>query len=340
MAAQGDGPGGHAATVARAGSPLTCFGVNRSATRLYFIGVDSGVYELAMTAGGWNTRNLLTAAPNSPLTCYGFNGHDPRVYFIDPDSHIIELALKAGQWTSQSLPGRAAHDSPLTCLGLGGKDCRLYYVGTDRRVIELASDQNGNFRNRVLDVKVAPGSGLTCEQDPQKLVRVFYVDGTDHLLHVLAYDNVDDPGGTIDEPIDGTDPAPGSALTCFGMDTGDTRLYYLDRQGRINEMAWSANVRTNHVLHATAMPGSALTCFGVGGQLTRLYYLDSQARVNELGWSNGNWANHVLPGTAARDSALTCFGFNGMVTRLYYLDAHHRVNELAWQTHQFVNSAL
>jgi hypothetical protein len=170
---------------------------------------------------------------------------------------------------------------------------------------------------------------------------VFYVDGTDHLIHVVSYLGPEDPGGIVDDAINGTHPVPGTALTCFPLNGGaDTRLYYLDEEYRINEMAWTGRTMANHVLQATAVPGSALTCFGVAGKDTRLYYLDSQARVNELAWSNGRWANHIRPATAAPDSDLTCFGVNGTFTRLYYLDGESRVNELAWQTNRFVNSVL
>jgi hypothetical protein len=62
---------------------------------------------------------------------------------------------------------------------------------------------------------------------------------------VLAYDNVDDPGGITNEPFKDTHPAPGSALTSFTMaDTDNTRVYYLDRQNRINELAWNGDTRT------------------------------------------------------------------------------------------------
>jgi hypothetical protein len=342
MATQDNGPSRHEATVAQAGSSLACFGAGGSATRLYYLGVDNAVNVLGWAAGGWKADTLdLEAAPNSPLACFGVNGNDPRVYFIDPDSRIIEMALRAGQWTVQTLPGEPAHDSPLTCFGLNGTNTRLYYVGTDRQVHELAADRDGNFENQAFGVKVAAGSGLTCHPDPEGQARVFYVDGTDHLIHVLSFGISDDPGAILDDPINSTHPGPGSALTCFPLTGGvDTRLYYLDDQYRVNEMAWTGGSMPNHVRPATALPGSALTCFGVGGKDTRLYYLDGQARVNELGWTNCRWKNQVLPGTAAPDSDLTCFGVNGRFTRLYYLDAQSRINELAWETNRFVKNAL
>jgi hypothetical protein len=320
--------------IARAGSPLACFGVHQSATKLYYFGDNTSVRELALTAAGWSLTDILASAgPGSPLTCYGFDGTDPRVYYVNPDSRIIELAVKTRGWDFRVLPGEPALDSPLTCLGPAEDDRRLYYVGKDRQVHELAPDRDGNFEDRAVPgAAVAPGSDLTGGLDPRGRVRVVYV-GASQRLQVVSPDG-------ISEGIDDTDPAPGTALTCFAMDNGDLRLYYLDRQSRVNEVAWTGEDRVSRVLPATAGPGSALTCFGAEGNLTRLYYLDGQARVNELSWSKGRWVNQVLPGTAAPDSALTCFGAGWLRTRLYYLDAQHRVNELAWQASRFVNTAL
>jgi hypothetical protein len=333
------------ATLAKSGSPLTCFGFDQSLTRLYFVGPDSGLKELAMSADGWHSGAFFAEPPNSPLTCYGFDGDDPRIFYIGADAKIYLEHLGGTQPGLKNLPGQPAPHSPVTCLGVGGQGARCYYVGTDQKVHELAENRSGDFsfRNRVVSPDVVvPGTGLTCEQDPQQLVRVFYVSGTDHLLHVAAYDNVDDPGSMTDDPIEKTDPGPGSALTCFGMSTGDTRVYYLDRDNRINEVAWTKDELRNHQLAFTARPGSALTCFGVEGLHTRLYYLDDQAQLNELAWQEGAWHNNPLNVRAAPDSDLTCFGAEGKWTRLYYLDPQHRVNELAWDpaANKFGNNPL
>lgn len=330
-------PHGHDAPAAMTGSPLTCFGVSESATRLYFLDGNYQVNELALTADGWDGGSLLvTTAPDSSLTCFGVGGKEPRVYYVDPDRRIIELAWSPqNAWVSHVLPGEAAPDSPLSCFGQNGLYTLLYYVGTDRQVHELA--WGGAFFDTPLLGPVAVGSGLTCHQDNQQHGRVFYVSGGDHLIHVLSWE-ADDWG---DRQIEGTKPAPQSPLTCFGLDHGGaSRVYYLDINGQINEMAWTGDQMVNHPLGYEAAPGSSLTCFGVGGKYTRLYYLDGGGRINELAWSNGGWANHVRPGTASPESALTCFGVNGTATRLYYVDPDNRVNEMAWQANQFVNSIL
>jgi hypothetical protein len=300
-------------------------------TRLYFAGPDSGLKELAMSADGWHPGAFFTEPLNSQLTCYGFNGTDPRVFYIGADAKIYLEHLGGTQPGVKNLPGQPAPDSPVTCLGVGGKGARCYYVGTDQKVHELAQNRSGDFsfRNRVVpsDV-VVPGSGLTCEQDLQHLVRVFYVSGADHLLHMSAYDNIDDPVGMTDDRIEKTDPAPNSALTCFGLSNGDTRVYYLDSENRINEVSWTNGDLNNHQLDVTAMPGSA--------------HVNELARIRGQHGEPDYWANNPLHYIAARDSALTCYGAEGKWTRLYYLDPEYRVNELAWDpnTGKFVNSPL
>ncbi len=46
------------ATIARAGSPLTCLATNHSDTRLYLVTADSSVGELAKAASGWRAKDF------------------------------------------------------------------------------------------------------------------------------------------------------------------------------------------------------------------------------------------------------------------------------------------
>jgi hypothetical protein len=329
-------------TYARRGSPLACFGVQQSATRLYFIGADSGLKELAITAGGPELRDIFTPMPETPLTCFGINGTDPCLFYRETDSRIWAV-IPAGDLPKVAIvPGQAAADSPLACVGLGGTACRLYYLDTSRQVHQVASTDEANFPDQPAGgASAVRGSDLSCTTDARGQGVAFYIGAPDHQLNVVSTTKPAE-GSELDTfPIDGTDPAPGSALACFNV-TGqyDTHVYYLDRQNRINELEWKDSVQTNQALPYHARPGSALTCFGYDGKDARLYYLDDQARVNELARVHGAWVPKILPGTAAPDSALACYGANGKATRLYYLDPEYRVNELAWQGGRFVNTPL
>ena len=86
-----------------------------------------------------------------------------------------------------------------------------------------------------------------------------------------------------------------------------TRLYYLDGNSHVNELAWNNNawVNTNITANVTDPPapkaaaaGSPLACFGVNGSTTRLYYLDANNHVNELAWNNNAWVNTNITANA------------------------------------------
>ena len=342
MAAQG----GVTTTTAQAGSALACCGVNQQQTRLYLIRqLDGNIGELADTADGWQSADYAGARPaaSSALACCGVGGVHPHAFYLDQAAQLVELQPDAP--SDDPLPIEVADGSPLAGLALGEKDYRLFYVNADRVLYELVADDGSARYQEILNgSSAAPGTRLACTHDSRGLVTVFYVDAADNLLHALHHTSVQVPGEFGNEPIKGTDPAPGTALTCFTMTgTNDARAYYLDGQGQIIEVQWkkSTNALTVHPLHYQAKPGSALTCFGVGGLHPRLYYLDDQAEVTELAWQDGAWHQHSLHVTAAPDSDLTCYGADGKWTRLYYLDPQYRVNELAYDgtAKKFVNTA-
>jgi hypothetical protein len=328
-------------TIARAGSPLTCLATNHSDTRLYLIGADSSLAELAKTASGWRVKDFSRPALNNPMTCFGSDDSQILVYYVDQNAKIVQLFKRDGDWSPFTLQWHVAAGSPVISIFANG--FRLYYIGTDRQVHRLLT-LAGAFSHQLMPrTLVAPGSGLAGTTDSQGRPMVFYVDAADHALHVLAETDPGDPGEVDNNAIKGTDPAPESALTCFRQEgTGDTRVYFLDRQGQINELARDGGEQILSLPGYTAIPGSALTSFAVEGLHTRLYYVGAQAQINELAWIGDQWVNRSLQRTAARDSALTCYGVDGKWTRLYYLDPEYRVNELAWDPSdgKFVNTPL
>ncbi len=136
-------------------------------------------------------------------------------------------------------------------------------------------------------------------------------------------------------------PVFGSALTSFALDSGYTRLYYLDDGGSVHELGYISSEEWEHTPlqsqqgGVSAARGSALTSFALNGNSTRLYYLDGAAWVHELGWTGSGWEHTSLQSTqagasAAPGSALASFALNGGYTRLYYLDDGGWVHELGW----------
>jgi hypothetical protein len=72
---------------------------------------------------------------------------------------------------------------------------------------------------------------------------VYYVN-QDNQVNQLALSG----GGWVDNPLPGTPAAPGSPLACFGANGKpapgwagggtDSRVYYLNPDGRVAELAW------------------------------------------------------------------------------------------------------
>lgn len=69
--------------------------------------------------------------------------------------------------------------------------------------------------------------------------------------------------------------APESGLTCFGFKNADPRVYYLDPDNVVNQLAWVDDWFgwENTVLPGTAAAGSHLTCFARENAFPRVYYL-------------------------------------------------------------------
>jgi hypothetical protein len=89
----------------------------------------------------------------------------------------------------------------------------------------------------------------------------------------------------------------GSALTCFGVDGSDSRVYYLaSSNNHVIELAWAGDHWVDTDLTKAApvpVAGSALACFGVAGSASRVYYLDSDSYLNELAWAD-TWVHGWL----------------------------------------------
>lgn len=132
-------------------------------------------------------------------------------------------------------------------------------------------------------------------------------------------------------PLPGT-AAPGSALTCFGIDGTATRLYYLDANHVINELAWVHNGWKNNLLRAKAAAGSDLTCYGADGAHTRLYFVGPDNRVHELAWQDSAWKNPtVMPGLPMAGTKLTCFeGTTTLPTVLLFTGRDGEINNVSY----------
>jgi cytolysin (calcineurin-like family phosphatase) len=193
-------------------SALACFGVSGSATRLYYLDVDSDVHELAWD-GRWFDNDISAqsnargpAATGSALACFGVSGSATRLYYLDVDSEVHQLAWGGGTWSDDNLSatsnaGPAASGSALACFGVNGSGPRVYYLDVDSEVHQLA------------------WGGSTWSDD-----------------NLSATSNAGPA-------------ASGSALACFGVNGSDPRVYYLDSNSEVHELAWNDGIWRDSVAY-------------------------------------------------------------------------------------------
>lgn len=308
---------------------VTCFGRGGSAPRVYYSDVGNHIIELAWV-GRWIVNDLtaLTVGEISDLpsakACFGVSGNDSRVYFpaVSPSLgvHVSELAWVGGRWVQTNITERARVLIP-TFDALSDKRLTCCGLGDSPHVYCAMGDH-------VVELALAPLGGWTHKD-------VTAITGAPAI-------------------------APDSDLTCFGFyqtafgfgQTG-VRVYYQDRHGHVNELAWDVETfqdpegnwvhsDVTALAGAPAGDGGHLTCLGIGGGVLpvspspRIYYLDQTQHVVELAWV-GRWIFTDLTALTKtspplKDSPLACFaageGGIGEAPHVYYLDGH--VNELAW----------
>ena len=287
----------------------------------------------------------------------------PRIYYLTtPVADVCEAAYQgSGDWTNTDItkashvlapPHPAAAGSSVTSCVVGDnseqgfEQPRVYYLDKDAVVNELL--YNGSWSHQTLKMEAAAGSALaSCvvlsgTEQSFTQPRVYYLDTNAH-VNELAYNT---SGGwdhsDLTEEAQCSPAAPASALACCALMSGGSlqpRVYYLDANSNVNELAYQNGDWENTTLSGTAIKGSPLTCCVVesgdeeDNEEPRVYYLDSSNAVHELDYNSGGWGNNTLPGFAAAGSALTCCALmsgGNVQPRVYYLDAKFYVNELAY----------
>jgi hypothetical protein len=239
-----------------AARPLACFGVvGTDESRVYYVDPSQNVQEFAWNTG-WVPTNLsqklgVTAAPGSALACFDVYDDSAvqntgatvqgNVYYINQDNQVNQLALGSGGWVDNPLPGNTAPGSALACFGVQGTKGRVYYFDENNQVNELAWNGSG-WSNGELPGYAAPGSALACFGVQGTDSRVYYFDENNQ-VNELAWNDSGWSNGKLLAYA-----APGSPLACFGAggtatvgwsDGGtDSRVYYLNSDGRVVELAW------------------------------------------------------------------------------------------------------
>jgi hypothetical protein len=231
-------------------SPLTCVGSDEGDCYLYYVGTDRRVHELAAdTSGNFQEQTMpgASVAPGSGLTC-SFHDFTPgaTVFYTDDTGKLHYTGYYAPDqaWESVIKEAEPAPGSALTCFDIANTDDnRVYYLDAQNRINEMAWTGDTKTNNR-LDYTAMPGSALTCFGVEGQLTRLYYLDDQAQ-VNELAWKRGQHGahGHWGNNPL-GYTAAPDSALTCFGVEGKWTRLYYLDPDHRINELAWDPNTET------------------------------------------------------------------------------------------------
>jgi hypothetical protein len=223
---------------------LTSFEVTGGAPRVYYLDVNSHVNELAWE-NGWVPPTDLTAlthaapaAAGSPLTCFGVNGVASRVYYLDANSHVNELAWENG-WVNTDLTALVAMlvSGPRQTVEGGWLG-----AGVDMNItVQITAPPGYQWDGQqpiiaLLDTRTnsssLPGPG-------EASVNSATLDASGNLVVSVHC------GWTTGDPVEVTvsakfaiPAAAGSPLTCFGVNGVASRVYYLDANSHVNELAW------------------------------------------------------------------------------------------------------
>jgi hypothetical protein len=346
---------GGVCTPAATGSALTSFALNDNSTRFYFLDKAGWVHEVGWTGSGWEQTLMQShqagtpAASGSALTSFALNGNSTRVYYLDKEGWIHELGWTGSGWEHTSLAAtqgvyRAASGSALTSFALNNGYTRLYYLDVQNWAHELGWTGSGWERTDLQGsqggIPAAAGSPLTSFALNGDSTRLYYFD-KDGWVNEVGWTG----HGWEHTNLSGTQgsyrAASGSAMTSFALNSGYTRIYYLDGQNWVHELGWTGSGWERSDLQANqggvpATAHSALTSFALNGDSTRLYYLDNNGWVHELGWTGSGWEHTNLSAAqglfqSVSGSALSSFGlYSSGYTRAYYFDTKTGISELGW----------
>jgi hypothetical protein len=279
---------------------LSCLLVSTAAgTRVYYREQTGLLGEAAVVNGSpqltaqWPGSSQYPATCGGSITCVYDDGVGARIYYTDPKNNIIELALHqdSGSPTFTRCRETADPHSPLTCLIAGTSGTRVYYLAT----------QNGKpWLNEIAFPSDTDGP----DPFPTSFTRA---DGT---------------------PVTPVAAKPNSPLTCVYIPGTGSRVYYLDPNNQIIELAlnYLDDSQIGEGLYASFNPtgfpaaDGGLTCLLAGSAGTRVYFLEPGSNfVRELSLVNGVWTVTPQPDAprAVPGSALTSLYIGA--SRVYYI---------------------
>ena len=322
--------------------------------RVYYLGDDGQIHELALWGGSWHHLVVTTAAggpraaAGTALTSTTYNG-DPRVYYESDDGQIHELAFYGGSWhhlvvTTAAGGPRAAAGTALTSTTYKG-DPRVYYVGGDNQIHELALWGDNKWHHLVVTTAAGgppaepytPLTSTTYKGDP----RVYYVGGDNQIHELALWGDNKWHHLAVSTAAGGPSVVSGTALTSTTYN-GDPRVYYESGDGQIHELGLWGDNKWHHLVVTTAAGGPdvafgrALSSTTYNGD-PRVYYEGGDGSIHELALWGGKWhhlaltpAGHGSFEDVAFQSGLTSTTYNGNPSVYYVGSWDYQIRQLAF----------
>lgn len=175
--------------------------------------------------------------------------------------------------------------------------------------------------------------------------RVYYIDGNKSMTQA-AWSRAVPPirSRWIRSVLPGTPHPLGSSLASIAISPTDIRLFYINTDSRVTQLAWNGTSWLNSTLPSRETKrDTPLTCLLINGQDLRVYYVSASNQLSELSQNapTSAWANGMLPSNQVRsNSPITAFAVGGTDSRIYYIDTQDHVNEQAWVGTHWVNTVL
>jgi hypothetical protein len=249
-----DLPWGQLSIQVTKGSPLAGLALREQDYRVFYVGADGVLCELVADAGTARHEEILRGArpaPGSKLACTQNSQGLTAVFYVDAADNL----LHALHHTSVQVPLKFENEpiketapapgTALTCFTMTGTDdARAYYLDGQGQIIEVQWKKSTSVMTaHPLHYQAMPGSALTCFGVEGKWTRLYYLDDQARVSE-LAWIRGEHgaPGHWNRTPL-GYTAALDSDLTCYGAGGKWTRLYYLDPQHRVNELAFDGTTR-------------------------------------------------------------------------------------------------
>jgi hypothetical protein len=277
----------------RQGSALASWTSDNIHNRIYFFDNNAHVNELALssTTSTWNTTMITgtfqTSRSDSGLACTGpKDGTPPKVFFINGSGQVMQLTSPTTPsptaWTFQVLPGpTAVENSTLTAQYSATDGISVYYYSSGGIVEVAQSDGPDPWIFNTLINEGSPSNGNIVSLIVNNIPQVFFVDDHERVSSLTLHNGLWNK--TI---LPGNSRLEGSWLTGYVRNGTEPVLYYVARDGLINELAWSATSKmwTNTVLPSKVVrTRSQIECLGFGSH-AEVFYIDYTGGMNGMMW--------------------------------------------------------